>query len=179
MLQIRPSKFGGSFNEICFLDERVMNMVEMKKLGMESYDAILDFDKLCFPTDCWKEEDWKDLLEDERATYYAFVEGNKIVGDLFTYNWSGEDDYLKIMNIAVHPDYRKQGLAMKLMEYAKEEYKESDLKKICAETRASNTAMQTVFEKCGYSLNKVEENGYSNPPEDEYKYVYTDEINLV
>ena len=27
-------------------------------------EAIVAFDKLCFPTDCWKESDWKELLED-------------------------------------------------------------------------------------------------------------------
>ena len=149
------------------------NNIEMKKLNIDNLDQIMEFDLLCFPADHWKEEDWKDLLTDERATYYAFMDGEKLIGDLFTYNWKGEMDYLKIMNVAIHPDYRKQGLANKLMALAKKECEESELVRICGETRESNTAMKTVFEKNGYELNTVEENCYENPVESGYKYVYT------
>ena len=148
------------------------NNIEMKKLNIDHLDQILEFDNLCFPVDHWKEEDWKDLLTDERATYYAFVDGDKLIGDIFTYNWKGEMDYLKIMNIAIHPDYRKQGLANKLMAIAKKECEDSKLARICGETRESNTAMKTVFEKNGYELNTIEENCYENPVERGYKYVY-------
>ena len=148
------------------------NNIEMKKLNIDHLDQILEFDNLCFPVDHWKEEDWKDLLTDERATYYAFVDGDKLIGDIFTYNWKGEMDYLKVMNIAIHPDYRKQGLANKLMAIAKKECEDSKLARICGETRESNTAMKTVFEKNGYELNTIEENCYENPVESGYKYVY-------
>ena len=148
------------------------NNIEMKKLNIDHLDQILEFDNLCFPVDHWKEEDWKDLLTDERATYYAFMDGDKLIGDIFTYNWKGEMDYLKIMNIAIHPDYRKQGLANKLMAIAKKECEDSKLARICGETRESNTAMKTVFEKNGYELNTIEENCYENPVESGYKYVY-------
>lgn len=148
-------------------------MIEMKILEVDSYKDIVAFDKLCFPADYWKEEDWKELLSDNRATYYALMDRDIIVGDIFTYNWKGENDYLKIMNIAIHPDYRKQGLGYKLMGYAMDEFKASGLDRIAAETRASNVAMQALFKKCGYEFNKAEEDYYSNPSEAGYKYVFT------
>jgi ribosomal-protein-alanine N-acetyltransferase len=58
------------------------------------------------------------------------------------------------------------------MELVHEEMQTSGLTRICAETRASNAAMQKVFDDCGYKLSSVVENGYDNPQEDEYKYVY-------
>ncbi len=79
------------------------------------------------------------------------------------------------MNIAVHPDYRKQGLAHKLMALVHEEMLSSGLNRICAETRASNKAMQKVFDDCGYKRTSIVENGYDNPQEDEYKYVFETE----
>lgn len=144
-----------------------------KTLRIDSYDAIFEFDRLCFPTDYWNESDWKDLLKDDRATYYCLMDGSQIIGSIFTYNWagSGKHNYLKIMNVAVHPDYRRTGLGHKLMDYAYKEYKESGLDKICAETRASNTAMQGLFEKCGYQINKIEEGYYTSPNEAGFKYV--------
>ncbi|MEG2289434.1 MAG: GNAT family N-acetyltransferase [Clostridium sp.] len=146
-------------------------MVTIKKLNVESIESIINFDKLCFPKDYWKEEDWKDLLEDEKAIYYALLDGNKIVGDIFIYNWKGERDYIKIMNIAIHSDYRKQGLAYKLLNYVTEEMKKLEMKRFCGETRASNKIMQKVFEDCGYKINVIEDDYYDNPNESAYKYV--------
>lgn len=141
------------------------------KLRKDNLEMILGLEELCFPTEKWKKEDWIDLLTDERATYYAFMDGEKLVGNVFTYNWQGEKDYVKIMNLSVHPEYRKKGLAHKLMDLVYEEMQASNLKKICAETRASNKKMQKVFHDCGYSLNTIEEKCYANPEEAGYKYV--------
>ena len=44
------------------------------------------------------------------------------------------------------------------------------MKRFCGETRASNRAMQRTFERCGYRLNRMEENYYENPPESSCKY---------
>lgn len=146
-------------------------MIEIKQLYTDSICQIATFDKACFPTDFWKEEDWKELLADQRAVYYALLDGEKIVGNVFIYNWKGERDYIKIMNIAVHADYRRQGLAHKLLNHVAVEMGKLDMRRFCGETRASNKAMQKVFEDCDYSLNTIEENYYDNPNESAYKYV--------
>lgn len=154
-------------------------MIEMKILGIEKAEEIMKFDKLCFPTDFWKEEDWRSLLSDERTIYGALVDGEKIVGDVFVYNWQGVYDYVKIMNIAVRADYREQGLAVRLLQWAKDLTVKSAEKaaqtntlcKLCGETRASNTPMQRTFERCGYTLDRIEADYYTNPSESAYKYV--------
>lgn len=146
-------------------------MIEIKRLNEEQIRQIMLFDKTYFPTDFGKEEDWKELLEDPRAIYYALLDGEKIVGDVFLYNWKGEKDYIKIMNIAVHADYRNHGLAHRLLNHAAAEMKKIGMHRFCGETRASNHAMQRVFENCGYTLNTIEADYYDNPKESAYKYV--------
>lgn len=146
-------------------------MIEIKQLNAEHMREIVLFDKTCFPTDFWKEGDWKELLEDPRAIYYALLDGDKIVGNVFIYNWEGEKDYIKIMNIAVDADYRKQGLAHRLLNHVRAEMKKIGMQRFCGETRASNKDMQRVFESCGYFLNLIEEDYYDNPNESAYKYV--------
>ena len=79
----------------------------------------------------WNQEDWDDLLSDERATYYGLMDQDKLVGNVFTYNWKGEMDYIKIMNLSVHPDYRGNGYAHNLMALVKEELESSQLKIRC------------------------------------------------
>ena len=39
--------------------------MEQKRLTLSEYDAIVAFDRLCFPQDHWTEEDWRELLADE------------------------------------------------------------------------------------------------------------------
>ena len=87
------------------------------------------------------------MLRDERAIYYALLDDGRIVGDLFLYNWQGEQDYVKLMHISVHPDYRKQGLGERLMNHAQQEMKELGMGRFRGETRASNLPMQRLFEK--------------------------------
>ena len=89
--------------------------MEQKRLTLSEYDAIVAFDRLCFPEDHWTEEDWRELLADERAVYLALLDDGRIVGDVFVYNWQGERDYGKIMNLAVHPAYRGRRLAAGLL----------------------------------------------------------------
>ena len=119
--------------------------MQLQKLGTERIQEIIEFDHLCFPNDFWKEEDWESLLRDERAIYYALLDDGRIVGDLFLYNWQGEQDYVKLMHISVHPDYRKQGLGERLMTHAQQEMKELGMGRFRGETRASNLPMQRLF----------------------------------
>ena len=96
-------------------------MEEICRLGKESLKEIVAFDCLCFPTDFWRQEDWENLLKDECAIYYALLDGEQIVAGLFLYNWQGKRDYVKIMSLAVHPKYRKQGLGERLLRHAEQE----------------------------------------------------------
>ena len=140
-------------------------------LGAEREAELIEFNKLCFPADFWKEEDWHELLSDPREIYYALLEDDKLIGNVFIYNWQGEYDYVKIMNLSVHPDRRGFGYAHRLLDHVTSEMSKLGMKRFCGETRASNYAMQKVFEGCGYLLNRIEECCFENPTESAYKYV--------
>ena len=146
-------------------------MIELKQLNADSLSPIAVFDKLCFHDECWQEDEWKELLADPRAIYYALLDGDDIVGSIFIYNWKGEKDFVKIMTIAVREDYRKKGLAHRMLSYVSAEMGKLDMRRFCGETRASNKAMQRTFESCGYTLSTIEEGYYDNPAESAYKYV--------
>ncbi len=145
--------------------------MEIEVLTEKHAAEMIAFHKLCFPVDCWKDEDWDDLLHDPRAVYYALTEDGKIVGNVYIYNWQGEDDYVKIMNLAVHPDYRGRGYAHRLLNHVTQEMSALGMKRFCAETRASNKGMQKVFSDCGYRFRKEEDVGFAHPKENGYKYI--------
>lgn len=82
----------------------------LQRLNKNDLPEIIAFNRRCFsPADRWSEADWAELLEDERALYYALLENGQIVGSIFLYDWQGERDFLKIMNLGVAPDRRGRG----------------------------------------------------------------------
>ena len=107
-------------------------MYTIKRLGIESFDSILNLEKLCFPApDRWKEEDWRMLLERDRDIYYAMTDGDRLIGNVFICNWLGERDYVKVMNVSVHPDYRKQGIARRLLNRVTEDMTKLGMYRFC------------------------------------------------
>lgn len=150
-----------------------MGEKSIRILGPESEEDLIAFEHRCFLTDHWKKEDWRELLSDPRAVYYAMFDGERLVGNVFIYDWQGENDYIKIMSLAVHPDSRGRGLARELLRHVRTAAEKPGIRRVCAETRASNAAMQRVFDACSYRLSKIEEGLFDDPPESGYKYVLT------
>ncbi len=140
------------------------------KLGLEDLDAIDRIERICFPSDPTRREDWIELLADERTIVFALKEDNIIKSYIAIYNWKGENDYIKIMSLGTHPDYRNRGYAHKIMQYTIDEMLKDGMRIFKAETRQSNIRMQKVFEDFGYRIvDKVAE-CYENPKEGAYKY---------
>ena len=75
---------------------------------------------------------------------------------------SGEAD---ITNIAVHPDYRRRGIAKKLLESAIREAKKRGLSLLTLEVRLSNTAAISLYENYGFRRVGERKRYYSNPTE--------------
>ena len=145
--------------------------MNIHRIGMAHFDAIVQFNKLCFPLDPWPEEDWKMLLEDDRSLYYALMEQDQIIGCVFIYNWQGERDYVKIMDMAIHPEHRNRGYARQLLNYVTDQMAPLGMACFRGETRQSNKAMQHVFALCGYQKYAEEADYYDHPTETAYQYV--------
>ena len=112
-----------------------------------------------------------DYLIEAALAGYDPQDGDKLVGNVFICNWLGEEDYVKIMNVSVHPDYRNQGIACRLLNRVTEDMTKLGMYRFCGETRSTNAAMQKAFESCGYKLNRIEEHYFQDPDESAFKYV--------
>ncbi len=145
-------------------------MEDIVRMTLKDLDYFLKSLTICFPDDNIKREDWIELLKDEKTFVYAIKENEVIKANIAIYNWKGENDYIKIMTIGTHPNYRNRGYAHLLMQYVIDEMLEDNMHIFKGETRESNLKMQKVFEDFGYKIiNKVEEY-YDNPIETAYKY---------
>ena len=72
----------------------------------------------------------------------------------------------QITNIAVHPDYRRQGIGQELVERLCELLRERGSKGLLLEVRVSNGSAIALYEKLGFVQVGLRRNYYRNPKED-------------
>ena len=118
-------------------------------------------DKMCVGADGWSAGSFRsEIQKDTGHVLYILSEG-KVIALLSGYHAAGEGD---ITSVAVHPDYRRKGLAQLLLD-AFEKALPPDTEEIFLEVRESNSAAIALYTKCGFERLSVRKNFYSDPPE--------------
>lgn len=145
-------------------------MDNIVRLTFKDLEDFLELEKICFPDDNIKREDWIELMEDKKTFIYAIKENKVTKAHIAIYNWKGENDYIKIMTIGTHPEHRNMGYAHILMQYVIDEMLKDNMHIFKGETRESNFKMKKVFEDFGYKIIDKVEKYYNCPIETAYKY---------
>jgi ribosomal-protein-alanine N-acetyltransferase len=71
-----------------------------------------------------------------------------------------------IMNLAIHPDWRRKGIATRLVEETISISRKNAVQKIHLEVRRSNDPARSLYEKFGFKVIAIRSNYYSQPRED-------------
>ena len=136
----------------------------LTKMKPEHVAQIAELEKICF-SDPWSEKSIASELENELALWLVALEGDTVAGYIGSQTVVGETD---MMNVAVHPDYRRKGIAEALVSQLVEELKALDSHSLTLEVRASNEPAQKLYEKLGFVLVGKRPRYYHNPKEDAY-----------
>ena len=123
---------------------------------------IAELEKICF-SDPWSEKSIASELNNELAFWLTAVEGEQVVGYIGSQTVMDESD---MMNVAVHPDFRRKGIAEALVNALVEALKSKGSRCLTLEVRASNVPAITLYEKLGFSEIGRRKNYYRNPRED-------------
>jgi len=118
---------------------------------------LADIEKECFSAP-WSEESFKTA---ENTLFYVYFINDTAAGYVGIYTVLDEG---YITNIAVKKDYRKNGIATKLLTALIDDKK--DLSFITLEVRKSNTAAINLYNKFNFKLEGERKAFYSNPRED-------------
>jgi len=136
-----------------------MRILEMNETHVSE---IADLEKICF-SDPWSVRSIASELGNPLAYWLVAEMDDKVVGYVGSQTVLGETD---MMNVAVHPDYRRRGIAEKLVLALVEGLKEQGSHCLTLEVRASNLPAITLYEKLGFSEIGRRKNYYRNPKED-------------
>ena len=124
--------------------------------------AIAEIEKLCF-NDPWSEKSIASELNNRLSLWLVALDGERVVAYVGSQSVLGETD---MMNIAVHPDYRRQGIAEALVISLVQALKEKGNHSLMLEVRASNAPAKALYEKLGFQQVGLRKNYYRNPRED-------------
>ena len=123
---------------------------------------IAELEKLCF-SDPWSEKSIASELTCRLSLWFVALEGERVVGYVGSQTVIDESD---MMNIAVHPDFRRRGIAEALITALEEALREKGSHALTLEVRASNTPAIALYEKLGFVQAGIRKNYYRNPKED-------------
>ena len=123
---------------------------------------VAQLEELCF-NDPWSEKSVTSELTNKLSLWLVATEGERVAGYVGSQTVLDETD---MMNIAVHPDFRRQGIAERLVISLVEELRKKGSKCLTLEVRASNEPAITLYEKLGFSQVGRRPKYYRNPRED-------------
>ena len=136
--------------------------MEIVKMNPAHVTQVAELEKICF-NDPWSEKSVASELENELSLWLVSMDGDRLCGYVGSQTVMGETD---MMNVAVHPDYRRQGIARQLVEALILQLKEKGSHCLTLEVRASNAGAISLYEKLGFVQIGKRPRYYHNPRED-------------
>ena len=128
----------------------------------EYVPQVAALEKVCF-SDPWSEKSVASEVENPLSCWMVALDGETVAGYVGSQTVLEETD---MMNVAVHPNFRRQGVARALIPALTEELKKRGSHCLTLEVRASNDPARALYESLGFVLVGTRRNYYHNPKED-------------
>lgn len=113
----------------------------------------------------WSEQGFLDTLNMPNVLFLVAKQDGDLCGYCGVYIALDEGE---ITNVAVAPEYRKQGIGQKLLQELMQQAKEEGVVRFVLEVRQSNEAAIHLYQKNGFSICGSRKRFYERPVEDAY-----------
>lgn len=137
-------------------------MIEYVNMSKDHVAQIAELEKACFSMP-WSERSINSELTNPLSLWIVAVDNDEVVGYVGSQSVLGEADML---NLAVKPQYRRQGIGEKMVHVLIEHLKAAQNHSITLEVRASNKSAIALYTKLGFLQVGCRPRYYSNPKED-------------
>ena len=134
----------------------------IQKMNAAHVPQIAQLEKLCF-SDPWSKNSIASELNSRLSDWLVVTEGEQVVAYVGSQTVIDSSD---MMNIAVHPDFRRRGIAEMLVAALEEQLRQRGSKMLLLEVRDSNVPAIALYEKLGFHQAGLRKNYYRNPKED-------------
>ena len=139
-----------------------VSIIDIVLLNEDYIDELVKLENKCF-SDPWSASMFLGDLKSEHTYYFgAYNKKDELIGYIGMWNVG---DTSEITNIAVHPDYRRKGIATKLVNELETLCLDIDILYINLEVRESNCKAISLYNKLGFEKVGLRKNYYKNPAE--------------
>lgn len=134
-------------------------MIEIRTMTNQDIDKILELEKTCFTADAWAKEDFEyrfdsddfvNLVCECDGTFAGYITACSVL------------DELNIDSVAILPEFRRMGLARRLINETVSRKKPSS---VFLEVRQSNLGAIALYESLGFEKVGLRKNYYQQPVE--------------
>ena len=132
------------------------------KMNESHVQQIAELEKVCF-NDPWSVNSIASELNNRLSLWLVAVLNDTVVGYVGSQTVIGETD---MMNVAVHPDFRKKGIGTALIKALINELSLRGSHSLMLEVRASNATAISLYSSLGFAEVGCRRNYYRNPRED-------------
>lgn len=134
----------------------------IRKMKPEDVSSIARLEQICF-SDPWSENSIKTELHNPLSYWLVADDNGSIAGYVGSQSVLDSAD---MMNIAVAPEYRRQGIGRMLINSLISYLQEQNVIALLLEVRVSNTDAISLYQKLGFEQVGRRPRYYHNPRED-------------
>lgn len=131
-------------------------------MNKDHVSQIAQLEAQCF-SDPWSEKSVASELENPLSLWLVAEEDGRVCGYVGSQTVLDESD---MMNVAVDPRFRRQGIARTLIETLIAELSKMGSRCLRLEVRVSNENARALYERMGFQQLGLRKNYYHNPKED-------------
>ena len=136
--------------------------MEISRMTEEHVPQVAALEAICF-RDPWSEASVRSELTNPLSLWLVATENDMVAGYVGSQTVLDESD---MMNVAVHPDHRRRGIAESLVTALCDSLKQKGSSSLTLEVRSSNLGAIALYEKLGFTQVGLRKNYYRKPKED-------------
>lgn len=137
-------------------------MIQLQRMTEAHVSQIAELETLCFSAP-WSRNSVASELNNPLSLWLVATDGELVAGYIGSQSVMGEAD---MMNVAVHPNYRRKGIGKQLVEALIVSLKEKGVYSLTLEVRASNQPAISLYDQLGFTQVGRRPNYYRDPRED-------------
>ena len=139
-----------------------MHELIIRGMREEDIPAVLEIEQISFSTPCTEQFFLAEIYKKYAVSRVALFEG-KVIGYVCA-DYRLHESH--VLTLAVHPNYRRRGVATVLMDEAIRDLKERGCVFLYLKVRASNAGAREFYEHLGFKVEGIRKKYYDIPEED-------------
>ena len=139
-------------------------MIQIRPFGAADLDQILAITAASPEAASWSRPAYESLLQDPRHGCCSVAESNGTVVGFVCFRVAGDE--AELLNLAVLPSCRRQGIGSRLLEQMFREAATRGAARIFLEVRETNQSAIGLYQRYGFAVSMRRRGYYSDPPAD-------------